>query len=382
LLWTATSALADDTSTGRDTISRRQPTRFIRVRYDEFKSPVALQTASAKYVLPGPDGKNKLEVVLEGVIHVGDRSYYREFNRRFRHYDAVLYELIAPPKKRVPNPDDERPHPLRILQRISAEGLGFASQIDEIDYKAPNMVHSDLSPSELARIARGRGDDQVTMLLEMFTDILRKTNIRDNEGRDTQDDSDSPSDADSGDPESGDSDSPSDADSSDPDSSDPDSNGDPPSDSESSDDDPEDASDDESPLKVSLRILTDPEGAVKLRRILAAGFDKMPSLETLLRPSQLATLIEARNTRALEVFQEQLDGGKRRVAFFWGAGHMADFERKLVLNYGLQPAGIVWRDAWDLREGAVEYSPLESILEKSLRGTLKDVLRGLLGEEP
>ncbi len=360
LLLTATSAPADDTSTTKnseDKINRRQPTRFIRVRYDEFNSPVALQTASAKYVLPGPDGKNQMEVVLEGVIHIGDRSYYREFNRRFRHYDAVLYELIAPPQKRIPNRDDKRPHPLRILQQISAEGLGFSSQINEIDYKAPNMVHSDLSPSELARIAIVRGDDQVTMLLEMFTDILRKTNIRDYETRNTQDDVDTP-------PES---------EASDPDSSDP-----APSGNETDDT----GDNDESPFKLSLRILADPEGAVKIRRLLASGFDKSPSLESMLRPSQLATLIEARNARALKVFQEQLDAGKRRIAFFWGAGHMADFERQLVLNYGVQPAGVIWRDAWDLRDGAVEFSPLESILERSLRGSLKDVIRGLLRDEP
>jgi len=362
---TATSAPADDTSTTKnseDKINRRQPTRFIRVRYDEFNSPVALQTASAKYVLPGPDGKNQMEVVLEGVIHIGDRSYYREFNRRFRHYDAVLYELIAPPQKRIPNRDDKRPHPLRILQQISAEGLGFSSQINEIDYKAPNMVHSDLSPSELARIAIVRGDDQVTMLLEMFTDILRKTNIRDYETRNTQDDVDTPPESEASDP-----------DSSDPDSSDP-----APSGNETDDT----GDNDESPFKLSLRILADPEGAVKIRRLLASGFDKSPSLESMLRPSQLATLIEARNARALKVFQEQLDAGKRRIAFFWGAGHMADFERQLVLNYGVQPAGVIWRDAWDLRDGAVEFSPLESILERSLRGSLKDVIRGLLRDEP
>ena len=105
MLMAATLTLADDAATAQDSankISPRRPTRFIRVRYDEFDSPVALQTASAKYVLPGTNGKSQLEVVLEGVIHVGDRSYYREFNRRFRHYDVVLYELIAPAEKLIP----------------------------------------------------------------------------------------------------------------------------------------------------------------------------------------------------------------------------------------------------------------------------------------
>jgi len=358
LLLASTSSSADEISAEQDVagrISPRQPTRFVRVRYDEFMSPVALQTASAKYTLPGVDGKPGLEVVLEGVIHVGDRSYYREFNRRFRHYDAVLYELIAPPEKLIPDPNEPRVHPLRMLQQVSAEGLGFASQIDEIDYKAANMVHSDLSPTELAAASKGRGDDQVTLLLEMFTDILRKKNI--DEAEDPSDEAEAPVV--------------------------PERNNEPESSDEPVDSDVA-ASKPESALARSIRVLSDPEGAVKLRRLLAKGFDNSPSLETMLRPSQQATLIKARNERALVAFQEQLDAGKRRIAFFWGAGHMADFERQLVLNYGVQPAGVVWRDAWDLRDGAVEFSPLESILEKSLRGSLKDAVQGLLrnGDEP
>lgn len=351
LFLTSSSASADDTTTQGPAakIDRREPTRFVRVRYDEFKSPVALQTASVKYILPGSNGENQLEVVLESVIHVGDRSYYREFNRRFRHYDAVLYELVAPAEKLIPDPNESKPHPLRVLQQLSAEGLGFASQIDEIDYKAANMVHSDLSPTELAAASKGRGEDQVTLLLEMFTEILRKRNLEGEQAADPEDAPDSPRD---------------------------------PARQEDrprpAPNDPEDAA---AAPPLSLRVLSDPDGAVKIRRVLAAAFDKSPSLESMLRPSQLATLIKARNERALKVLQEQLDAGKRRIALFWGAGHMADFERQLVLAYGLQPAAITWRDAWDLRDGAVEFSPLESILEKSLRGSLKDAIKGLLRDE-
>lgn len=359
LLLTATSALADDATTNRgsaDKISPREPTRFIRLRYDEFQSPVALQTASVKYILPQPDGKNQLEVVLEGVIHIGDRSYYREFNRRFRHYDAVLYELVAPAEKLIPDPSEKQPHPLRLLQQVSAEGLGFTNQLDEIDYKAANMVHSDLSPAELADVTKGRGDDQITMLLEMLTDVLRKKNIEGGAAPVPRDDTNSP-----GNPaRTG---------------SQPDEPG-TPGVGEPGTDNAADGN--KSSLAMNLRLLSDPDGAVKIRRLLATGFDASPSLEAMLRPSQHATLIKARNERALAVLQKQLDAGKRRIALFWGAGHMADFERQLVLTYGLQPAGIVWRDAWDLRDGAVELSPLESILEKSLRGSLKDTLRGLL----
>jgi len=344
LLLSATTVAADDTTTARETagkITPREPTRFVRVRYDEFKSPVALQTASAKYVLPGPNGKNELEVVLEGVIHIGDRSYYREFNRRFRHYDVVLYELVAPPEKLIPDLDEKQPHPLRLLQQVTSEGLGFASQIEEIDYKAANMVHSDLSPAELASVSKGRGDDEITMLLEILTDILRKKNVDGDAARNGGD-------ADGSDAAEGAADSPAPASS--PDDPEPADDAAP---SAAASDASETTSANKPPLVLNLRLLADPDGAVKIRRLLAKAFDASPTLESMLRPSQHATLIKARNKRALEVFQKQLDDGKRHIALFWGAGHMADFERELVLTYGLQPAGVVWRDAWDLREGAV-----------------------------
>jgi hypothetical protein len=320
----ASPLIADETADKQaaDTtrIKKREPTRFLRVRYDEFKTPVTMQTATAKYVLKRPEGQPPVEVFLESVIHVGDRTYYRGFNRRFRRYDVVLYEYIAPPEKQVPDPEQVSPSPIRLLQQVAADGLGFAHQIDEIDYKAQNLVHSDLSPAELDNVTKDRGDDGFTMMVDMLLDTMRRVN-RDRNSLD------------------------------------------------------------KSPAQektLDLSVLSDPDGAVKIRRLLANGFGTNISLETVLRPAQIATLIRARNDRAMEVLQQQLDADKRQIALFWGAGHMQDFERQLILDYGFEPAGVVWRDAWDLREGAVERAPLEAILENSLRGKLQNAVRQLL----
>ena len=92
-------------------------------------------------------------------------------------------------------------------------------------------------------------------------------------------------------------------------------------------------------------------------------------------------MIDDRNARAMEVFQEQVDQGKRRIAFFWGASHMPDFEKRLILGYGLEPDGLHWRNAWDLREGSVERAPLDSVLEKTVRSLLDDVLDELFEDD-
>ena len=57
---------------------------------------------------------------------------------------------------------------------------------------------------------------------------------------------------------------------------------------------------------------------------------------------------------------------------------MPDFEKRLILAYGVQPAGMIWRNAWDLREGAVRQAPLESVLGSRLRNTIEKTLRELL----
>jgi hypothetical protein len=51
---------------------------------------------------------------------------------------------------------------------------------------------------------------------------------------------------------------------------------------------------------------------------------------------------------------------------------MKDFEKRLIVDYGLKPVDVMWRNAWDLRSGTVEQAPLEAILERSLRGLLQD----------
>lgn len=300
-------------------IKKREPTKFIRVQHDEFKNPQSLQTATVKYVLKDDDGEVRLEVTLESAVHIADRAYYRGFNRRFENYDAVLYELIASPEKRVPNEKQGQPHPAKIVQQLMGDSLGFAHQIDSIDYKAENMVHSDLSPAEMKAARRKRGDDDVMMLADAVVDMLRQVSRK-------ADDKDDPDDV-----------------------------------------------DDVLEL-LDLDFLSDPDSGIKLRRMLARSFDSSSSPQNLLRPTQVRSLIDDRNERAMKVFQEQVDEGKRHIAFFWGAAHMPDLERRLVLGYGMQRESVRWRNAWDLREGAVERAPLDSILEKTLRSVLDDAL--------
>lgn len=294
-------------------IKKRQPTRFVRIQQDEFDEPLSLQTATVKYVLKDDSGDVRMEVFLESAVHIADGAYYRGFNRRFPHYDVVLYEMIAEAGKQIPDPEAEAtPHPARMLQQMVGDSLGFKHQIDEIDYKADNLVHCDLSPSEMRDARLKRGDDDIVLLADIVVDMLKKMG--------------------------------------------------------------DVAQTDTSIEPFDLTILQDPDGGIKLRRMMASTLDGADSPASFLYPTQLRSLINDRNERAMEVFQQQVDKGHRKIAFFWGAAHMPDLERRLMLEYGFQRENVRWRDAWDLREGSIEGAPLDSAVEKAVRSVLNGAL--------
>ena len=315
LLGPASAAQAQQAVPDDKPITKRAPTKFVRVQYDEFRDPLALQTATVKYILKDDQGDVRAEVFLESVIHIGDAAYYRGFNRRFPNYDVVLYELVADADQRVPDPGNGASHPARLFQDLFGDLLGFEHQINRINYKAENMVHADLSPQEMVAARYKRGDDGFSVMADVLLQLLRQA---------------------------------------------------------------DDQTSQTGPLAFfDPAILSDPDGGIRLRRMMAQSFDDPNSPTALLPQSLKRSLIDDRNRRAVEVFQEQLDKGERNIAFFWGAAHMPDLEKRLIMEYGFQRDGVHWRSAWDLREGSFERAPLDSAVETAVRSIVDGALDDL-----
>ncbi len=87
-----------------------------------------------------------------------------------------------------------------------------------------------------------------------------------------------------------------------------------------------------------------------MKSMLAYELANADDLDEMLGGSDTA-IIAARNVKALEVLREQLDKGARRIGIFYGVGHMADFERRLTGEWGLEKADTAWLTAWQLRRG-------------------------------
>jgi hypothetical protein len=62
-----------------------------------------------------------------------------------------------------------------------------------------------------------------------------------------------------------------------------------------------------------------------------------------------SVLISDRNEAALKVLRKEIAAGKKRLAIFYGAGHLADMDKHLRQDFGLKPVEITWLTAWDLQ---------------------------------
>ncbi len=138
---------------------------FARVDHDADQRPRALQMSIASYVPAG--GDSLLQVDLVGAIHIGDPAYYAELNERFRDYDVLLYELIAPAgvsSDRL----EKRKGILSSTQIGMTRMLDLSFQLDEINYDAANFVHADLSPEELRASMEERGESLYVYFWRIF----------------------------------------------------------------------------------------------------------------------------------------------------------------------------------------------------------------------
>jgi hypothetical protein len=172
-----------------------------------------------------------------------------------------------------------------MLQTIMTDVLDLEFQLRGIDYQRANMVHADMSPEQFAETMRKRGETMLGTLIRTMGYAMAQQS-RDPSG-------------------SGD-------------------------------------------LKL-LTALFDKDRATALKRVLAEQFEDLEGALGALSGPDGSTLISERNKVALEVLREQIATGKRRIAIFYGAGHMSDMRLRLRDDFRLVPRETRWIAAWDLR---------------------------------
>lgn len=279
-----------DTASDRDSRSGdNSKPQFIRL-LEKKDQPIALQTSIVTYrTKPGADNlPADLQVDLVGVIHMGETAYYQTLNEILAKYDVVLYELVAPEGTRVPAGGGRSDHPISFLQRGMTAILGLTYQLSAIDYHRDNFVHADLSPDEFAKSMEERGESLWAMALRSMGYQMAKNAS----GKAKVSDAD------------------------------------------------------------LLAAFFSKNRNLELKRIFARQLAEDPEgqIQAMEGPEG-STLIAGRNERVLEVLRREIAKGHRKIAIFYGAGHMPHFHQRLT-EIGLQVTKTRWLNAWDLRDPA------------------------------
>ena len=231
-----------------------------------------------------PDGTL---VTLIGVIHVADASYFTIMERLFEEYDAVLYEMIRDDSV-DPSQAGESDHPVSLMQKGMRSMLGLEFQLDAIDYSRTNFVHADLDPASFAALQEERG--------ESLFGVLLKASLEERDRQLTG------------------------------------------------------QSEAVNPFQM-LFALTQDDSEHRLKFLLGKQMSQMDAVLASVDETpdgQGSVLLSGRNDKALEVLGRELDAGKKKLAIFYGAGHMTDMEEKLEAM-GFAQVSERWLIAWDIR---------------------------------
>ena len=234
---------------------------------------------------PADAAGGELTVDLVGAVHVGEKSYYDALNKAFETYDVVLYELVAPDGTRVPKGGKSSGHPVALIQNGLKDMLGLEHQLQLVDYTKENLVHADMSPDDFAKSMEDRNESFFGMFARMMGQAMAQQSVQKNKTSDFD----------------------------------------------------------------LLAALFSPNRSKTMKRVMAEQFENVEGVMEALEGPDGSTIITERNKVALKKLAEQIAAGKKKIAIFYGAGHLGDMEKRLTGDdFKLKRTGEDWLDAWQL----------------------------------
>ena len=225
-------------------------------------------------------------VDLIGAVHIADRQYFHDLNRRFAGYDALLYEMVKPEGAAAPKPGRKMgaDQPMVAnLQLAMKNALELDYQLDGIDYQAPNFVHADMDAATFMQMQDDRGEGMLDMILKS---ILNPPEV----------DPDAP----------------------------------------------------QLGLVDIINAMQAPDRARQLKLLMAGQMSQMDQMLQMLDGPDGSVIVTERNKVAMKVLDEQLEGGAEDVGIFYGAAHLPDLEQRLVARGFEQVGEPEFLIAWDL----------------------------------
>ncbi len=286
-LW-ARRAAADEKPADRTAAKsndKSEKNKYLRIVRDRKDKVVGLETAIVRF-RPDTSRADGLQVDLVAAVHVADKSYYQELNNRFAKYDVVLYELVAPQGTRIPKGGRKG----KGGNVVSSIQMGMKNLL-ELEYQLDQVDYTRKNFVH-ADLSPDEFMQSMRDRKEGFTDIFVRLMAygmaKQASGKD----------------------------------------------------------DDGMNL---LMALFDKNRALALKRAVAEQFEDIDGAMAVLDGPKGSTLISQRNKRALEVLKKQIAAGKKKIAIFYGGGHMPDMEKHLRADFGLKPDKTEWLQAWNMK---------------------------------
>ena len=268
--------------------SQKDSEHFMRIRRDYRGRQLALETSITRYEIENEDGE-RVTVDLIGAVHIGEKEYFQELNRRFDDYDSLLYELVAPEGTVIPKGGGARggvpTNPLAAMQKGMQSALGLEFQLEHIDYTKDNFIHADMSPEEFSESMTNNDESLAGYGLKAIGQgIAMQSAGKSNDSL------------------------------------------------------------------GMLMMAFSSNKQYRMRKMFAKQIKQMEAGMVVFRGKDGSTIITHRNAKCMEVLQQEVAKGKKNVAIFYGAGHLPDMQRRLMSDFKAKRAGQVWLEAWKLRE--------------------------------
>ena len=280
---------------------------YVRIRKNDRRLAVALETS----VVTMADSKQfpGSTVDLIGAIHLGETEYYEQLNNLFRKYDVVLYEAVMPEEavrrdlrpgggsgsnRKSLTEEEEWTEAkigltaISVLQLGMKDALGLDFQLSAVNYAMDNFVHADMTAEEFEATMARRGESFSQMLAREMAKAMAKQN-------------------------------------------------------------------EQNPLAMNLDMMLSAlssDRVYRIRRIAAVQLAKAGGGDAFAAADGSSTIITERNIKALDILKRELKKGHKKVGVFYGAGHLADMETRMIDEFGFHRTAESWLTAWHLREEA------------------------------
>lgn len=270
---------------GKPTQTGKPAEAFVRVSQTESGEPKGLDTAIVRFT--GRQGTDHADAVVDlvGVVHIGQDDYYTQLKKRLAEYDVVLYELVAPDGTRI------RPEDLEKRRSLLASMQTGMKNMLNLEYQLEKIDY-------MAKNFR-----HADMSPEEFAEDMQRRGdnfpkmIARMMGAGLAAQSKSGG----------------------------------------------------SEADILLALFSS-DRAMMMKRAMATQLSDM-ELATAGMDDENGdnTLIKGRNAKAFAVLQEVLQAGNKKIAVFYGAGHLDDMADRLRDDFAMTPVNTTWLQAWDLQ---------------------------------